>query len=174
MLPLPVLQLRRRRQLSVQQQIRRFQVRRFLRQFFDRISPVPQNPHVAINIRDPADARSRVVVRRIVTDHPEIGGIHLDLPQVHGPNSVVRDGNFVALPGAVIRDCQRLARAGGCPRQFSFALLVVQSPCKLPRESGWRGAVRLEYHFTPKRGSGEIAPRTAPPVRHSLARPLTA
>ena len=100
----PIPELCRRGQLPVKQQIRRFQVRGLFRKFLDGISAIPQNAGVAVDIRDAADARSSVVVRGIVADHAEVGGIHPQLPKVHGANRAVRDGHFVDFPGAIIGD----------------------------------------------------------------------
>src|SRR5258707_12791265 len=106
---LPVLQLCRRREFPMQKQVCGLQIRGFLRQLLDRVAPVTQDPLVAVNISDMADARSRVVISRVVADDPKIFGMHLDLPQVHRPDSVVRDGEFVGFPGAVVGDGYRVA-----------------------------------------------------------------
>src|SRR6266478_5879609 len=79
---LPLLQLCRRWQFPAQKQVCGLQIRGFLRQLLDRVAPVTQDPLVAVNISDMADARSRVVVSRVVAYHSEIFGLHLDLPQI--------------------------------------------------------------------------------------------
>ena len=110
----PILQLLRVRQLAVQKQVGGFEVGAFLGQIFDGIAAIAQDARVAIDVSHSADARCRVVERRIVAHHPEIGVFYLDLAQIHGADRAIRDGHFVALAGAIVRDCKRFPRLGRC------------------------------------------------------------
>ena len=105
----PIIQLRRSRQFAMQEQIRGFQIGAFFRQVFDGIAAITEDASVAIDVRNPADARSGVVERRVVAHQAKIFWIHFYLAEVGGADGVVRDGDFVGLAGAIVDDGEGLA-----------------------------------------------------------------
>ena len=104
----PLIQLRRRRQLAEQNQVRGFEKVAVLGQLLDRIAAIHQDAAVAVDERDPAAAGRGVHERRVVGHHPEIVGVDLDLAQIHRPNGVVLDRDLVFLARAVVGDGQRV------------------------------------------------------------------
>ena len=121
-------------QFAVQQQVRGFEIRALFGEIFDRVAAVTQDPGVAVDIGHLADAGRGVIEGRIVAHHAEIGGIHLDLAQVHGADGVVRDGNFVGLAGAIVGDGQRFAGRGRSLRLSRLRRGVVEESISDP----WR------------------------------------
>src|SRR5262249_43437417 len=119
---LPILELRCGGQFTVQKQVSRLKVGRFLGEFLDRVTAVAQNTLVAVDESDAADAGSGVVVSGVVADHPEIVGVYLNLPQVHGLDGVVGDGKLVGLARAIVNDGQGVAARG-----FRFGSLSLRS-----------------------------------------------
>src|SRR5437762_4685690 len=112
----PIFQLLGRRQFAMKEQVSGFQIRAFLREILDGIAAVTQNAGVAINKSDSADARSRVVERRVVTHHPEFFGIDFDLAEVGGPDGAVGDRDFVGFSGAIVSDGECFAGRGSAIR----------------------------------------------------------
>src|SRR5205814_10658320 len=110
------------RQFAMQEQKRRFQIGAFFRQVFDGIAAITEDAGVAIDVRNPADARSGVVERWVVAHQAEIFWIYFNLAEVSGTNGVVRDGDFVGLAGAIVDDGEGLAGRGG-------ALLLSRCRC---------------------------------------------
>ena len=96
----------------MQQQVSGFKIGALFGEIFDRIAAIAEDAGIAVDVGHLADARRGVVEGRIVAHHAEIGWVHLDLAQVHGPNRVVLDGEFVGLAGAVVGDSECLARRG--------------------------------------------------------------
>src|SRR5882762_8072148 len=132
----------------MQQQVRGFQISAFFGEIFDRIAAIAQDAGVAINVRDLADAGGGVVEGRVVTHHAEVFGIHLDLPEVGGADSVVRDGDLVGLARAIVDDGERFAGRGGALffsrrrcGQWGVHLKSSGVAARLPR---------FLYHSTPK------------------------
>ena len=82
--------------------------RRLLRELLDRVAAVLEDALVAVDERDGRLARRGVRERRVVGHEAEVVVTHLDLPQVEGPDRPVLDGQLVALPGAVVRDRDRV------------------------------------------------------------------
>jgi hypothetical protein len=107
-LPRPLLQLRPGRQLAEQNQVRRFEVRRLLRQLLDRIPAVHQDPAVSVDVRDLAATGGRVHERRIVGHQAAVFGPRFDLAQVRGADGAVGDGDLVLFSRAVVGDGQRV------------------------------------------------------------------
>ena len=102
-----VLQLGGRRQLALQKEPRDLEERRLLGQLLDRVTPVFEDPLVAVDERDRRLARRRVRERRVVGHEAEVVLVGLDLAQVEGANRPVLDGQLVRLAGAVVGDRER-------------------------------------------------------------------
>ncbi len=116
----PAVELGRRRQLAEEEQIRHLEERPVLGQLLDRVAPVAQDALVAVDEGDAAPARRRVLERRVVGHQAEVGLGGLDLPQVHGADGAVLDGDLVLLARAVVGDCQGVGhRSRGRLRQES-------------------------------------------------------
>ena len=112
----PVFQLGSRGQFAIQQQISGFQVGAFFREILDGIAAITQDSDIAINVRDSADAGSRVVEGRVVAHHPEFFRIDLDLPKIGGADGAVSDGDFVGFTRAIIGNRKGLAGGAGAVR----------------------------------------------------------
>src|SRR6266566_531247 len=108
----PILQLRRRGQFTMQEQIRGFQIGAFFREVFDGIAAVTQDAGVAIDVGNLADAGGGVVEGRVIAHHPEFFGVDFDLAEVGGTDGIVRDGDLVGFAGAVVDDGKRFAERG--------------------------------------------------------------
>src|ERR1035438_5467997 len=102
-----VLQLGCRRELALQKEPRDLEERRLLGQLLDRVTPVFEDPLVAVDERDRRLARRRIRERRVVGHEAEVVLIGLDPAQVEGANRPVLDGQLVRLPGAVVGDRER-------------------------------------------------------------------
>src|SRR5438094_3265682 len=123
----PAIQLARRRQLAVQQQVGRLEERALLGELFDWVAAVAQDPLVPVDEADRAAARGRVHERRVVAQQPVVVRGDLDLAQVGRVDSAVLDRELVLLPGAVVDDRQGVL--GHC------GVL----------ESGWRKLIESSY-----------------------------
>ena len=82
------------------------QKRNPLGQFFDRISAIPQNPFLAVDIGDGTSAGTGIGETRIIGDETEVLVIHLDLPKVERPYRAVYDLNLVFPARSVVSDCE--------------------------------------------------------------------
>ncbi len=89
-------------QLAVQDEVGDLQVGPLLRQLLDRVAAVAQDPLVAVDEGDPAAAGGGVHESGVVAHQAKIVGRDLDLPQVHGLDGPVLDGDLVALPRPVV------------------------------------------------------------------------
>ena len=122
----PVLELRARGQLAVQDQVGRFEVGAVLGQLLDGIAAVAQDALVAVDVGDLALAQRGVVERRIVAHHPEVVRFHFDLAQIERADRVVGDRHFVGLARAVVGDGERVPAhaiglsAAGLRRRFNW------------------------------------------------------
>ena len=67
--------------------------------FFDRVSPIPQDPFVAVYISDGTSAGTGVGEARVVGDQTEIPVVHLDLPKVERPHRSISDLELVFTAG---------------------------------------------------------------------------
>src|SRR5438067_514853 len=153
----PILQLRRRRQFAVQEQIRGLQISAFFREIFNGIAAITQDAGVAIDIRYFADARSGVIERRIVAHHAKIFGVHFDLAEVGGADGVVRDGNLVGFARAIVRDGERFAGSG---RAFRLSRLRGGKWGVHSSSSGQYGTTaRPSYSLYTKRGAAGNWPK---------------
>src|ERR1700683_802966 len=97
----PLLELGSGRKLAVHQQVRRFEISAFLGEFVDFVAAIAHDSLIAIDVGDSADTRGGVGERRIVSHHPEIGGMYFYLAQIQGANRVLLDRDLVSLSGAV-------------------------------------------------------------------------
>ena len=104
----PLLQLRLRRQVPVDDQVGDLEVGRVLAQLLDRVAAVLQDPGVAVDVGDRAAAGGGVHVGGVVDHQPEVVRVGLDLSQVHPANRAVLDRQLVGGAGAVVGDRQRL------------------------------------------------------------------
>ena len=102
------------RQLALEDQLRDLEEVGLLGELLDRVAAVAQDPLAAVDERDPALARRRVLVARVVGHHAEVAFAGLDLPQVHRVDVAVDQRELVRLPGAVIGDRQSVGH--GSPR----------------------------------------------------------
>ena len=140
----------------MQEQIRGFQIGAFFRQVFDGIAAITEDAGVAIDVRNPADARSGVVERRVVAHQAKIFWIHFNLAEVGGADGVVRDGDFVGLPSTIVDDGEGLAGRGG-------ALFLSRCRCGEwgVHSNSSNSAEQLPgfpLHFTPNGALPETAP----------------
>ena len=100
----PVRQLAGRRQFAEKQQVRHLQKGAFLRQLFDRVTPVTKYASVAVDKGDAALAGRRICIAGIVHHHAKVIGLHLELAQADGRNSIIFDRQINRLAGAIIGD----------------------------------------------------------------------
>ena len=100
----PILELGFGGQLAEQQQVGDLQESAMLGQHFDGIAAVAQDAAIAIDVGDRALAGSRVHEGRVIGHEPEIVGAGLDLPQIHGADGAILNGQGIALSGAVVGD----------------------------------------------------------------------
>src|SRR6516225_1702028 len=155
---LPVLQLVRGRQFAVKQQVRRLEVIRFLGQFFDRVTPVPQYSRVSVDIGYAADTRRGVVEGRVVAHHSEFRRIHLDLPKITRADGVVGDGNLVGLSGAVVRNREGVALCGFGVARFQLR----RWECRVHANTSEKGrAVGIPLYTKETQGGMRVSRRDA-------------
>ncbi len=124
----PGFELALRGQLAEQNQVGGLKIRAVLRQLLDRIAAIQQDAVVAVNERDAAAARRRVLKRRVVRHQAEVVGTRLDFAEVHRAHGAVLDGQLVGGAGAVVgdRQCVGHRRAGHvCGPSVSAIHLVV-------------------------------------------------
>src|SRR5260370_16432921 len=95
--------------LAVPDQVSGFEVRPFLRQFFDGITAITQDAGLAVDERDAALAQSRVIECRVVAQRPEVFRVLLNLAEVHRSDGPVLYGDFAGFSRAVVGDGERLA-----------------------------------------------------------------
>ena len=100
----PLGELRLVRQFAVEEQVGDLEVGALFGQLFDGISPVPQDPLVAVDERDLALARRGVHEGGIVGHHAEIIRVDLDLAQIGRLDGVVLDRDLVRFPGSIVRN----------------------------------------------------------------------
>ncbi len=112
----PRVQLGRRGQLPVEQEVSGLEERTLLRELLDRVAAVAEDPLVAVDIGDGAATGRRVHERRVVGHQPEIVLRRLDLPEIGGADGPVLNRELVALPGAVVDDRERVLRHCAGPR----------------------------------------------------------
>jgi hypothetical protein len=99
----PVRVLRAGRQLTVDEQVRGLQEVAPLRQLLDGIAAVEEDPPLAVDVGDPADARRGVEEGGVVGEEAvEVVVRHLDLLEIGGPDGAVGDRDLVGLPGPVV------------------------------------------------------------------------
>ncbi len=152
----PVIHLAQGRQLAVQEQVGHLEVVGALGQLLDGIAPVAQDAAVAIDLGDPARRGRGVHEGGIVGEQAEVVRPRADLPQVHGPDGAVGDGNVVGLPGAVVGDRQAVGRHAHPPWWLSGSapvrLGVTPSQQQLPDQTDEDlGGERLRQE---RRGAG--------------------
>src|ERR1700730_7145909 len=102
----PVGKLRRRGKFSMKNQIGRLEVVALFGQLFNRVPAIAQNSLVPVDKRDLAGAGCRVAEGWIVTHHPEIGIVDLDLTQIERSDRVILDRELVSLAGPIVDDGQ--------------------------------------------------------------------
>ena len=105
---LPLDELRARRQLTEEDQVRGLQVRALGRQLLDRVAAVPKDAPVAIDVGDLAAAGGGVGKGRVVQLQPEVVVVDLNLAEVHRADGAVFDRHLVGSAGAIIGDGERL------------------------------------------------------------------
>jgi hypothetical protein len=110
-LVLPVLQLTRRRQLAVDQQVGDLEIRRVRRELLDRIAAVLEHPVRAVEVGDRGTARGGVHECRVVGHEAEVVVGDPDRAEVQRSHGAVDDRDLVGPAGAVVCDAERL-RAG--------------------------------------------------------------
>ena len=112
----PLIQLRLRGQLTVDQEVGHLEVGRLLAELLDRVAAVFEDARLAIDVGDRAATRRRVGVRRVIRHQAEVRLVGLDLAQIHRAHGAIGDRQLVRLAGAVVGDAQRLigACAVGC------------------------------------------------------------
>jgi hypothetical protein len=93
----PLLELRPRRELAMGDQVGDLEVARLLGQVLDGITPVPQNPVVAVEIRDRALAGRRLQEGGIVDEQ-----VGIQFAQWSRRDPSVLDRDFDTLPGPVV------------------------------------------------------------------------
>src|SRR6202050_1281134 len=98
----PILQLRLGGQLTMQNQVSRFDVGALLRQFLNRITAILKNSGIAIDVSNAADARGGIGECRIVADQAKIALVHLNLAQIDGLNRIVLNRNLGFFTGWVV------------------------------------------------------------------------
>ena len=134
----PLLHLRLGGQLSVGDQVRRFQESAPFRQLLDRVAAVFENAAVAVDVGDGAATGGGILERGVVHHQPEIlvGGLHL--AEVHRLDGPVRDRDLVRPPRAVVGDGQRILFHGGSSAETSraFFALISTTLCPLNVASG--------------------------------------
>ena len=104
----PLIELRRGRQLAEHDEIRCLEIGRPLRELLDRVAAVHQDAAIAVDVGDRAAAEGRVHEGRVECRQPVIVLACLDLPQIGRADRAVIDGNLVLLPGAIVRDGERV------------------------------------------------------------------
>jgi hypothetical protein len=104
-----------RGELAVQQEVRRLEVARLLRQLLDRIAAVFEDALVAVDVRDRAAAGGRVHERRVVGHQPEVVFGCFDLAQIGGLDRAFFDGNFVRFASTVVSDGERIRQVTYLP-----------------------------------------------------------
>ena len=105
------LELRRGRQLAVDEQVGDLEVRRVLGELLDRVAAVLEDAVRAVEVRDRRAARRRVHERGVVRHEPEVVLGDADRAEVQRAHGAVGDRDLVGAPGAVVGDAQRLAAA---------------------------------------------------------------
>src|SRR5205807_10670706 len=108
----PRVELRRRRQLAVEQQVRGLEEGALLGELLDGIAAVAQDALVAVDVAHRAPARRRVEEPRVVGEEPRVVDYRLDLAEIDGPDGPVLDRDLVLLPGAVVGDRERVLGHG--------------------------------------------------------------
>ena len=94
-------------QFTEQDQVGGLEETGFLGELLDRITAVLQDALVAIDEGDRALGRSGVLIGRIEAHHAEIIRLEFDLAQVHCPQRVVFNWEFIVGTAAVVRDGKR-------------------------------------------------------------------
>ncbi|KAG6546394.1 hypothetical protein Mapa_012134 [Marchantia paleacea] len=84
---IPRRHLRPSRQFSIHEQITHFRKAALLGELLDRVTPVPQNPSIPIDVRNRRSHGSRVQVPRIVHSNPEPIASRRDLQELRRPDS---------------------------------------------------------------------------------------
>jgi hypothetical protein len=92
------------RQLAKENQVRDFQKVTSLRELFDRVAAVFQDPLVAVNEGDRAFSGRGVHQRGIVGHQPEIVRIRFDLAQIHRAHRSILNWQRVGSAGAIVRN----------------------------------------------------------------------
>ena len=145
-------------EFAVEEEVRGFEVGALFGEIFDRVAAIAEDAGVAVDVGDLADAGGGVVEGGVVTHHPEIGRIDLDLTEIGGADGVVGDGELVGFAGAIVGDGEGLARRGG--GVGLFGLSGCGSGGFHERSLGARrGEVRLLINSTPKAELREWAER---------------
>src|SRR5438046_1899542 len=106
---LPLLELRFRRKLAGEKQPRRFEIARFLRELFDRITAMLEDSFVAVDERDGAATRGGVHERRVVGHQSEVVVARFDLTKISSLDRPFFDRDFIGLAGPIVCDRQGVA-----------------------------------------------------------------
>ena len=105
----PLVELGRRRQLAVDEQVCHLEVARALGERFDRVSAVLEHPGVAIEEGDRAAARRGVHERRVVGEQAEVLVGGSDLAQIERADRALDDRDLIGPASAIVGDRQRIA-----------------------------------------------------------------
>src|SRR2546426_11036434 len=111
----PRVQLRGRRELPVQQQVRGLEKRALLGELLDRVAAVAQNAARPVDVADGALARGRVDEPRVVREQTGIVFPCLDLTEVYRAYGAVLDRQLVLFPGAIVCDAETVLRHATSP-----------------------------------------------------------
>ena len=152
----PILQLRGRRQFSVQEQVSRFQIGALLREILDWIAAITQDAGVAVDVSHAADAGSGVVEGRVIAHQAEFFGVDFDLAKVGSPDGSVSDGDFVGFAGAIVDDGESFAGRGSAVRFSRLRCREWRAHSQVLR--GSEAFAFFPYHFTPKGGRVKTEP----------------
>jgi hypothetical protein len=83
------------RRLIICEQVGNLEEAAVFRQHFDGVASVAKDAAIAVNKGDAAQAGRSIHERRIVGHEPKVVGAGLDLPQVHGPDCPILNGQVV-------------------------------------------------------------------------------
>ena len=90
------------REFSLHDQIGRFEIGRFFRYLLDRVSAVPQDALLAVDITDGTAAGGRVGQRRVETDQTGTVVVQANLGQVGGLNGILVDRELKLLASSIV------------------------------------------------------------------------
>ena len=107
-LPGPLVQGLGRRELAADEQVGDLEKGRVLGELLDRITPVPEDPFVAVDEGERATSGAGVHEGGIVGQEPRVVGPRADLPEIGSANRAVGDRHLVGLARTVVGDRQRV------------------------------------------------------------------